>query len=366
MKIVVTGGGTGGHIYPALAFVREMKKYYSSIEVLYIGSETGLEKSIVEKEGLLFRSITISGFKRKISFDNVKTVMRFLKAVSTSKTYLKEFQPDIVIGTGGYVCGPVVYAAAKLKIPTIVHEQNSVPGITNKFLSRYVDGIALCFEEALQYFPKEKCELTGNPRATEVTYARNDFSLTTLGLQNDKKTVLITGGSRGAKVFYESVVESYSELSERNYQIILVTGDVHFENVRKQLPEKLASNICIVPFLHNMLEVMKKSDIIVSRAGATILSEITSLGIPSILVPSPYVTANHQEVNARSIEKHNAAIVITEKEMNGKSLLQNLDRCFKDNALLQNMSRESKKIGVPEASEKLREFMEQIIKEKKK
>jgi UDP-N-acetylglucosamine--N-acetylmuramyl-(pentapeptide) pyrophosphoryl-undecaprenol N-acetylglucosamine transferase len=168
MKIVVSGGGTGGHIYPALALIREIQKENKNAQFLYIGTKNGLESTIVPREKIPFKSIHITGFKRKLSLDNIKTVLRFLKGVRDSKKMLKDFKPDIVIGTGGYVCGPVVYAAAKLNIPTIVHEQNSVPGLTNKFLSRYVNKVAICFDEAKEYFPKEKVVFTGNPRASEV------------------------------------------------------------------------------------------------------------------------------------------------------------------------------------------------------
>ena len=153
MRVIISGGGTGGHIYPALALVKEIKKLNPSAEFLYIGTEKGLESQIVRREGIPFKAIDITGFKRKISVDNIKTITRFLTGVRTCKQYIKEFKPNIVIGTGGYVCGPVVYAASKLNTRTIIHEQNSVPGLTNKFLSRYVDKVAICFEEARGFFP---------------------------------------------------------------------------------------------------------------------------------------------------------------------------------------------------------------------
>lgn len=176
-----------GHIYPALAFIKEVQRRHPNVEFLYIGTENGLEKKIVERENIPFRSIEITGFKRKLSFENVKTVMRFLKGVKKSKSYLAEFKPDAVIGTGGYVCGPVVYAAAKMGIPTIVHEQNSLPGITNKFLSKYVNKVAICFEEAKSHFPSEKVVFTGNPRASEVVSIKTGRSMAEFGLSEEKK-----------------------------------------------------------------------------------------------------------------------------------------------------------------------------------
>lgn len=296
MKIAVSGGGTGGHIYPALALIREIQKKDENVEFLYIGTEKGLESKLVPRENIPFKSIHITGFKRKISFENVKTVLRFLKGVRDSKKMLKEFKPDVVIGTGGYVCGPVVYAAAKMGIPTIVHEQNSVPGLTNKFLSRYVDKIAICFEEAREFFPEQKVVLTGNPRASEVLGQDGIKGRLSAGLKLKIPTVLIFGGSRGARPINEAVVKSLTELSGKPYQVLYVTGDVHFEDVRKEVelvgnPE----NVIIKPFIHNMPEVLSGVDLTVARAGATTLAELTSLGIPSILIPSPYVTDNHQE-----------------------------------------------------------------------
>ncbi|MGL4373509.1 MAG: UDP-N-acetylglucosamine--N-acetylmuramyl-(pentapeptide) pyrophosphoryl-undecaprenol N-acetylglucosamine transferase, partial [Turicibacter sp.] len=228
MRILVSGGGTGGHIYPALALVRAFQSIDPNLEVLYIGTETGLEKEIVTREGLPFKSIEIAGFKRSLSVDNIKTILKFMKSVAISKAYIKEFKPDVVIGTGGYVCGPVVYSAAKLKIPTIIHEQNSLPGITNKFLARYVDKVAICFEEARQYFPESKVILTGNPRASEVAKTPK-IGKAALGLNPNKKTVLICGGSRGAEPINDAVIEAISKFEKANYEVIFVTGNKHFD-----------------------------------------------------------------------------------------------------------------------------------------
>jgi UDP-N-acetylglucosamine--N-acetylmuramyl-(pentapeptide) pyrophosphoryl-undecaprenol N-acetylglucosamine transferase len=235
MKIAVSGGGTGGHIYPALALIREIQKKDENVEFLYIGTEKGLESKLVPRENIPFKSIHITGFKRKISFENVKTILRFLKGVRDSKKMLKEFKPDVVIGTGGYVCGPVVYAAAKMGIPTVVHEQNSVPGLTNKFLSRYVDKIAICFKEAKEFFPEQKVVLTGNPRASEVLGQDGIKGRLSAGLKLKVPTVLIFGGSRGARPINEAVVKSLTELSGKPYQVLYITGDVHFEDVQKEV-----------------------------------------------------------------------------------------------------------------------------------
>ncbi len=284
MKIIVSGGGTGGHIYPALAILREVKKKYPDAEVLYIGAKNGLEQTIVKKEKIPFKSLVITGFKRKLSFDNLKTVLRFLKGVRISKKWMRSFNPDIVIGTGGYVCGPVVYAAAKLGIPTIIHEQNSVPGLTNKFLSRYVSKVALSLDAATDFFPRDKTVLTGNPRATEAVERANAASDKTV----QGKTVLIVGGSRGARSINEAVIAMLPQIGSRSYTVIYVTGEIHYEEVMKKTEDYAdVPNLRVEPFIHNMPELLKQVDLVVGRAGATSLAEWTALGIPSILIPSP-------------------------------------------------------------------------------
>ncbi len=367
MKIAVSGGGTGGHIYPALALIREIRKEHKNAQFLYIGTEKGLESNIVPRENIPFKSIHITGFKRKLSMENVKTIMRFLKGVKDSKQMLKDFQPDVVIGTGGYVCGPVVYAAAKLGIPTIIHEQNSVPGLTNKFLSKYVDKVAVCFEEAKSFFPEEKVVFTGNPRASEVLGQDGIRGRLSAGLNTKTPAVLIFGGSRGARPINEAVVKSLAEFGSKPYQLLYVTGDAHFDDVKKEVelvgnPE----NVIIKPFIHNMPEVLAGIDLAVTRAGATTLAELTSLGIPSILIPSPYVTNNHQEKNARALSDHGAAELLLEKDLTGKKLVEQIDQILINEEKIEQMKKYSKKLGMPDAASKLYHLMNELSTAKRK
>ncbi|MDR4886589.1 undecaprenyldiphospho-muramoylpentapeptide beta-N-acetylglucosaminyltransferase [Fredinandcohnia sp. QZ13] len=362
MKIVVSGGGTGGHIYPALALIKEIKKLNPSAEFLYIGTEKGLESGIVVREGIPFKTIHITGFKRKLSFDNIKTVARFLKGVSDSKKIIKDFKPDVVIGTGGYVCGPVVYAASKLHIATIIHEQNSIPGLTNKFLSRYVDKVAICFEEAGDFFPKEKVVLTGNPRASEVIGKDGQAGRESVGLNGSKKSVLLVGGSRGARPLNDAFLHALSDVKEKDYQFLYVTGEVHYENVINQV-EAVGNpdNVIIKPFIHNMPEVLAGVDLVVARAGATTLAELTALGLPSILVPSPYVTNNHQEKNARSLSDKGAAILRLEKDLTGPQLIKDIDSILLNQIKLEEMKKASSQIGIPDAARRLYNVMKELI-----
>lgn len=362
MRIVVSGGGTGGHIYPALALIREIQKENNQHQFLYIGTEQGLESKIVTREQIPFKSIHITGFKRKISFENVKTIFRFLKGVRESKKMLKEFHADIVIGTGGYVCGPVVYAAAKMGIPTIIHEQNSVPGLTNKFLSRFVDRVAICFNEAKDSFPEHKVAFTGNPRASEVLGQDGIRGRLSVGLKPNIPVVLIFGGSRGARPINEAVIKSLSELGAKPYQVLYVTGDVHFNEVKKEV-ELVGNpdNVIIKPFIHNMPEVLAGVDLTVSRAGATTLAELTSLGIPSILIPSPYVTNNHQEKNAKSLSEHGAAKLLLEKDLTGKKLVEQIDQIMMNPMKLDSMKKSAQDLGVRDAAKRLYRLMVELV-----
>ena len=361
MRVLISGGGTGGHIYPAIALIHEIQRREPDSAFMYIGTKNGLEKEIVEREHIPFHALDITGFKRKISLENIKTVIRFLKGVSKSKSLIHKFAPDVVIGTGGYVCGPVVYAAAKSHVPTIIHEQNSVPGLTNKFLSRYVDRVALSMDEAKGYFKHDKTILTGNPRASEILSGNPEEGLRSLGLKQGKKTVLIFGGSRGARPINDAVVELLPQFSTKAYQVIYVTGQVHFEKVMNEVEKQgKPGNISIQPFIHNMTDVLAAVDLVVSRAGATSLAEYTALGLPSILIPSPYVTNNHQEKNARALESHGAAIVITEEKLNAGALLTEIDSILNNNAKREMMKKHAEELGIPDAAERLYELMTSI------
>jgi UDP-N-acetylglucosamine--N-acetylmuramyl-(pentapeptide) pyrophosphoryl-undecaprenol N-acetylglucosamine transferase len=366
MKILISGGGTGGHIYPAVALIRHLLNKDETIECLYIGTENGLEADIVPKQGIPLKTVKISGFKRKVSLDNVKTIFRFFKAVSKSKKYIKEFQPDVVIGTGGYVCGPVVYAAAKKKIPTIIHEQNSVPGLTNKFLAKYVTKVAISFPDSAKFFPADKVVMTGNPRASEVVrgeYSKDKIRLKELGLDPEKKTVLVVGGSRGAKPINDAIMNTIDQWKDKDYQCLYVTGEAHYQKVKEQLDqqEHEIKNLVYVPYIHDMPAVLNEVDLMVARAGATTLAEITALGLPSILIPSPYVTNNHQEKNARSLEKESAATVILEKESTPDKLMKEIDRILNDTKIWKDMKEGALRLGRPHASEDLEKLIKNII-----
>ncbi|USG67560.1 undecaprenyldiphospho-muramoylpentapeptide beta-N-acetylglucosaminyltransferase [Brevibacillus ruminantium] len=365
MRVVLTGGGTGGHIYPALAVAKEIARQEPQAAFLYIGSKKGLEAELVPRAGIPFQSVEIAGLKRKLTLDNVKTFWKFLRAVSDSKKMLREYRPDVVIGTGGYVCGPVVYAAAKLGIPTVIHEQNVVPGLTNKFLARYVDRVAVSFEESLSFFPAAKTVLTGNPRATEVMHGEASAGRDFLGVDADKRIVLIFGGSRGARPINEATLAMIPRMGEfPQSHFVYVTGNVHYETISAAIKEldALPGNLSVFPFVHNMPDLLAATHLLVGRAGASSLAEITALGVPSILIPSPYVTNNHQEKNARGLEKQGAAVVLLENELNGERLFKALASILKDDERWAEMRESSRKLGMPQAATDIYQVMKKVAK----
>lgn len=354
MRLMVSGGGTGGHIYPALALIERLKQIEPDTEVLYVGTHRGLEDRIVPAAGIDFKTIKIQGFKRSLSLENFKTIYLFLKSVHDARKMIQEFKPDVVLGTGGYVSGAVLYAAAKMKIPTVIHEQNSVVGITNKFLSRYVTKIAIAFQAAKEQFPEEKVVMTGNPRAQQVANSKSNFSWTELGLADDIPTMMIFGGSQGAPKINTSVVEAIPTFNDRKYQVVFATGQKRYEQVMTQLGEaQVGHNIVIKPYISNMPSMMPKVDVIVGRAGATSIAEITALGIPSILIPSPYVTADHQTKNAQALVDQQAAEMIKEDQLSGATLAQAADKLMQDAPLRQAMAQHAKEMGMPDAADRL-------------
>lgn len=364
MRIIVSGGGTGGHIYPAMALIKRLQERDMIEDVLYVGTEKGLESKIVKNAGLNFKTIEIQGFKRRLSLDNVKTVQLFLSSIHKSRKIIKEFKPDVVIGTGGYVSSAIVYAAHSMHIPTVIHEQNTIAGVTNKFLGHFVDKIAIAFKEAADQFnEKKKLVFTGNPRAQEVVNIQKNDRLKEFNLAPDKDTVMIFGGSRGAKPINQATIETMAEFVKADYQVLFVTGRVHYDNVIKLIDKKYlnSANISVLPYIDNMPEILPDIKLIVGRSGATSIAEITALGIPAIFVPSPYVTHDHQTKNAMSVAKVDAAKVIVESELTSESLFKEINEIMSDPDVQTKMSENSKKIGVPGASDRLIKVLTDLV-----
>ena len=365
MRLLVSGGGTGGHIYPALALIERLKQVEPDTEVLYVGTTRGLETKIVPDAGIKLITMHMQGFKRSLSLYNFETLYLFLKSVHHAKKIIRDFKPDVVLGTGGYVSGAVLYAAAKEHIPTVIHEQNSVVGITNKFLSRYVDQIAIAFEAARNQFPADKVSLIGNPRAQQVAaQTKSDFSWTEYGVKDDVPTLMIFGGSQGAPKINSTVVDAIPEFNKRPYQVIFATGQKRYGHVQQELSDTtIGDNVKVVPYIKDMPAKMPKVAALVARAGATTIAEVTALGVPTILIPSPYVTANHQVKNAQSLVRKNAAVMITEDHLDAKALLLQADKIMENAELRASMADSSRKIGHPHAADDLIKVLHRAIDE---
>lgn len=365
MRILLSGGGTGGHIYPALALRKQILAQYPDAEFLYVGTEGGLEANIVPNEGVDFKTIKIQGIKRSFSLDNARTVYYMFDSIRKAKQIVREFNPDIAIGTGGYVCAPVLYAAARMGVPSVIHEQNSVAGMTNKFLAPFMAKIAICFEDARNDFKRyaNKVVFTGNPRAQEVASISDKADLTAYGLVNDKPTVLIFGGSRGALRINETVKEAIPSFVEKNYQVLIASGDTYYQEFKEAFADfNDWENVQIVSYIHNMPALFNTIDLVVCRSGATTMTELTALGTPSILIPSPNVTANHQEMNARSLVKHDGARMILENDLDVNGLLAEIDGLMADKNERNRIANNALNQGVPDAGDRLIKIIEDLVK----
>ena len=355
MRVIVTAGGTGGHIYPALSIINKIKEENPNSKFLYIGTTDRMEKDIVPSFGIPFFGIEICGLQKNIK--GIKSIFLFLKAIGTCKKKIKEFKPDIVIGVGGYVTAPVIYAAKKLGIKTIVHEQNSIPGKSNKFLEKYTDRIMVSLPGSLKYFNKDKVVLTGNPRSEEAKEAKK-VKKEDLGFDN-KKLVLIVMGSLGSMTINKTLKDCVTAFNGKDYNVILVTGKNYYPEYEKL---DIPSNVHVEPFLDNMINILKSCDLIVSRAGASTIAEITGLGVPSILVPSPYVANNHQYYNAKELEDAGGSIILEEKDFNKDTLLETIDQILENNILLCHMSECSKNLGIKDSKQRIYNVIEEVCK----
>lgn len=361
MRVIISAGGTGGHIYPALAIINKIKEMEPSSEFLYIGTTDRMEATLIPQKRIPYVGIEMKGLNRKNPIKSVQSMHCFLKAIKKAKNTIKEFNPDIVLGIGGYITAPVIYAAKKLGYHTFIHEQNCIPGLSNKFLSHYADKIGVSLEESLQYFDSKKAVFTGNPRSEEVMKVK-PIDKKDMGLNPAKKLVLIVMGSLGSTTMTNKMKEILPHFVKKNYEVLFVTGKNYYETY--QNVKGIPKNVLIVPYLDNMLQVMKRVDLMVSRAGASTIAEITSLGLPSILVPSPYVTHNHQMKNALALQKEGATKIIEESSFDKDNLLKEIDSILDNKDVYYTMKENTKKLGVVDSASRIYEIIKKIVKEK--
>lgn len=359
MRLLVTGGGTGGHIYPALSVVREMQKRHPDLAVLYVGTDRGMEADIVPKEGLPFATVSSRGFRRKLSLDTLKTVAVAAKGVWQARSVIRRFRPDVVLGTGGYVAGPVVFQAALMGIPCLIHEQNALPSVTNRVLARFVQQVALSFPEARRFLPaKTRIIVTGNPVRPQIFEAKRSHGQHEFRLDPNKKTLLVVGGSRGAEPINDAVIKMLPHvIASPTLQMLFVTGGAHYEPALEQIrqqglnPETLG-NIMIKPYLYNMPLALAAADLIIARSGGMI-AEITAVGLPAIFVPSPHVADNHQDHNAQAAAAAGVGLMIREQELTPEHLWHECQAIMADDGRLRAMQQASLAYGKPQATERI-------------
>ncbi|HHW69049.1 MAG TPA: undecaprenyldiphospho-muramoylpentapeptide beta-N-acetylglucosaminyltransferase [Tenericutes bacterium] len=357
MRVIISAGGTGGHIYPALAIINKIKEKEPDSEFLYIGTHNRMEKDIIPKYGIPFKTIEIYGFNRKKIFKNFKTIQKMLSSYRECRKIIKNFKPDIVIGVGGYVTGPVIYAAKRLGYKTFIHEQNSIPGKCNLFLSNHADMIGISFKSSMKFFPEYKTIFTGNP-CSENALSTVPMPKSELGLNETSKLVLIVMGSLGSEKINNLLINTMNLFDNKPYQVLFVTGKDSYESVSKN---KFPKNVFVVPYIDNMTRIMKKTDLIVSRAGASTLSEIIALKLPSILIPSPYVPDNHQYKNAIDLVEKDAAILIEEKNLTGELLADKIDYVLKNPTIAHDIKQNLEQFNVKSSATVIYETIKALV-----
>lgn len=366
MRVLLTGGGTAGHINPAVAIAKYIQAKEPDCEFLFVGTERGLEKTLVPAEGFDIEFVKVSGLRRKLTLENVKVLKQFITSKIEAGRIIDNFKPDIVIGTGGYACVPAIKAAHKRKIPTIIHEQNVYPGLAIKMLSKKADVTMISFAETEKLIDAKACALTGNPLRpnlfddVDTAHVRNQYGF------DSKPIVLFFGGSLGAERMNDALVELI-KMGFEGFNLVAATGAKHYDAIMERLTNANVEpsgikNLAITPYIYNMNEVLGAADMAVCRAGAITISELNALGKAAVLVPSPYVAHNHQEQNARYLEKNGAAHVLLEGELNGESLKAKILDVLSDRETLLKMRDNSYRMGERDACAKIYAIVKDLTK----
>ncbi len=365
MKIIIAGGGTGGHIFPALAVARKLKETIANVSITFVGTVRGIESKIIPKEGYDIQFIRSEGLVGKDLVSTVRSVSRVPLSLMDSRRILKEIDPDMVMGVGGYSSGPVVLCARLMGIPTLIHEQNTLPGLTNKLLGKFVDTVAVTYHESMKYFSPEKTYLTGNPVREDILKGDRNRGCKNFSLNKELFTIFIFGGSSGASNINHAVGESlvYLEKFSENIQFLHQTGEKDFDAV-KEIYSSKGFKGTVLPFAYEMADAYAVADLIISRAGATTLAELTACGKAAILVPYPHAAGNHQEINARKLWDVGAAQMIFDRELNGKTMADMITYLLEDPEAIGEMERTSQSLGSFEATNKIIDLIIGLLKKK--
>lgn len=369
MRVILAGGGTGGHIYPAITIAREFMRRDPQTEILFIGGKRGLEAELVPKEGFQLITLQLEGIPRRISLKVFKSLGLAGKGIGETYKIMKKFRPDLVIGTGGYVCGPAVMTAYLMGIPTAIQEQNAFPGLTNRLLGKVVNRVFLAYSEAGKYFNAKKVRVCGNPiRTAEFLEASRPVAERNMGIQPGRLNLLVFGGSLSARRINQCLLDILAKVLREytNLQIIMMTGLKDHESVQAKVKEldiqpSHRARLILTPYFYKIADAYSVSDLILARAGAISLAEITCFGIPALLVPYPFATNNHQEFNARVLEKQNAAQVVLEKDLTPETLWNHLTLLLKDAEKRRKMASASKSLGKPTAAEDIVNELMKIV-----
>lgn len=360
MRIIFATGGTGGHLYPAIALMRYLEKKYENVECLFVGTTNRLEATVIPQLGYNYKGVHVLGLTGSIP-KKMKAVGVFVNSLRHTRKIVKDFKPDLVIGFGGYVSASIVLSASMLGVKTMIHEQNSIIGLANKMLINKVDKIICCYELAYEKFPKEKTYLLGNPRATEVFNAtKNPDILKQYNLDPMKKTVLVVMGSLGSASVNKILINVLKQIANEEYQLIYVTGKNNFESFKDSIGN-LSDNVKLVPYIDDMPSLLQVCDLVVSRAGASTLAELTAIGSAMILIPSPYVASNHQEFNALELVNKKAALMIRENELTSEKLLNEINHLIKNPILIEELKQNALKLGKIDACQTIANEMIKLM-----
>jgi len=367
MRVIIAAAGTAGHINPAIAIANKIKKESPSSEILFLGTDRGLENDLVPRAGYSLKTIEAYGLSKKISIQSLKNNLKTLKGVSQAKKIVKQFDPDIVIGTGGYICGAAILAGKKYNKPTLLHESNAFPGKAVKMLSKKTDTILVSFEDAKDRLPNAKNVVhTGTPtkiKDLQLSRMQKNEVLRQLGLKQDKEVVLIFGGSQGAKAINEAVIDIINNKMNKNYQIMWATGPIQYDIIKRKIKNlSKLKEVKIVPYIYNMEEVMNACDVVIARSGAMTITEISIVGKPSIFIPLPNVSNNHQEYNAKVLENVGAAKIILNKDLSAEILNKKVEEIIQDKEKMITMGNNAKKIVVNNVEDKIWQEIKKLVK----
>lgn len=366
LRVIISGGGTGGHIFPALAIANAIRKLNPETEFLFVGAQGKMEMEKVPAAGYKIEGLWISGIKRELTIDNLSFPFKVLSSVSKALRIIREFKPDVAVGVGGYASGPLLYAASLKNIPCLIQEQNSYPGITNKILAKRVQKICVAYDGMDRYFPKEKILLTGNPVRENVLKieGKRQEAFSFFRLNPEKKTILVVGGSQGARSINRSILAGLSEIRQADVQVVWQTGKLFYDEAQNAVSSAGMENVRVFDFISQMDFAYAAADLIVSRAGASTVSEILLVGKPSVMVPLPTAAEDHQTKNIEAMVRKNAALMVRDTDASAQLVATAL-ATLRDEQLLKSLASNAAAQALPNSAEKIAGEVITLAKEKK-